>query len=95
MDSSGNLQELKFLPYAEGTFTPNNPTLPVISVGGVISAGAFGGFPTIAPGSWIEIYGTNLASTSRAWTGADFNGVKAPTCFERNQGNHRRPGRRA
>lgn len=77
MDASGNLQELKFLPYAEGTFTPNNANLPVI--GGVISAGAFGGFASIAPGSWIEIYGSNLASTSRAWAGADFTGVKAPT----------------
>jgi uncharacterized protein (TIGR03437 family) len=77
MDASNNLQELKFLPYAEGTFTPNNPNLPVIA--GVISAGAFGAFPTIAPGSWIEIYGTNLASASRAWAGEDFSGVKAPT----------------
>jgi uncharacterized protein (TIGR03437 family) len=77
MDTANLLQELKFLPYAEGTFTPNNPNLPVI--GGVISAGAFGGFSSIAPGSWIEIYGTDLASTSRAWAGEDFNGVKAPT----------------
>lgn len=77
MDAAGSLQELKFLPYAEGTFTPNNANLPVI--GGVISAGAFGGFTSIAPGSWIEVYGLNLASTSRAWAGSDFNGVKGPT----------------
>jgi len=79
MGTDNSLQELKFLPYAEGTFTPNNPNLPVIAVGGVISAGAFGGFTSIAPGSWIEIYGTNLASTSRAWAVADFSGVRAPT----------------
>ena len=79
MDDKGTLQELKFLPYAEWTYIPNNPNLPLIAVGGVISAGAFGAFPTIAPGSWIEIYGTNLAATSRTWAGADFNGVKAPT----------------
>ncbi len=77
MDSSGSLQELKFLPYAEGTFTPNNANLPVIA--GAISAGAFGGFTSIAPGSWIEVYGSNLASTSRAWAGSDFNGAKGPT----------------
>jgi uncharacterized protein (TIGR03437 family) len=77
MDTASTLQELKFLPYAEGTYTPNNPNLPVIA--GVISAGAFGGFTSIAPGSWIEIYGARLASTSRAWAGEDFNGVKAPT----------------
>jgi uncharacterized protein (TIGR03437 family) len=79
MDTANNLQELKFLPYAEGTFTPNTPNLPLIA--GVISAGAFGGFSAIAPGSWIEIYGTNLAATSRAWADADFNGVKAPTAL--------------
>jgi uncharacterized protein (TIGR03437 family) len=36
----------------------------------------------IAPGAWIEIYGSNLAAGSRAWTGADFNGVNAPTSLD-------------
>ena len=53
--------------------------LPVITPGGIVSAGAFGGFTSIAPGSWIEIYGLNLAGNTQNWTGADFvNGV-APT----------------
>jgi len=30
-------------------------------------------------GSWIEIYGSNLASTTLGWSGADFNGIDAPT----------------
>ncbi|MGA2117014.1 MAG: hypothetical protein ABSH56_19925 [Bryobacteraceae bacterium] len=49
------------------------------SVSGIASASAFGDFGVAAPGSWIEIYGSNLASVQRSWTGADFNGVDAPT----------------
>jgi uncharacterized protein (TIGR03437 family) len=53
---------------------------PVIR--GVISASDFGGFTSIAPASWIEIYGTNLATTQRQlWGGADFNGNLAPTAL--------------
>ena len=56
---------------------PSGP--PVITEAGIVSAGAFGGFSSIAPGSWIEIYGTNLASTTMGWSNSDFvNGV-APT----------------
>jgi uncharacterized protein (TIGR03437 family) len=52
---------------------------PSIAAGGVVSASAFGGFTSVAPGSWIEIYGSNLASATRSWAGSDFNGVNAPT----------------
>lgn len=55
---------------------------PTISSGGVISAGAFGGGTTVAPGSWIEIFGTNFASLSRGWGGGDFDNGKAPTILE-------------
>ena len=51
---------------------------PSIKAGGVVSASAFGAFATIAPGSWIEIYGSNLASDSREWAGTDFNGGEGP-----------------
>jgi uncharacterized protein (TIGR03437 family) len=56
---------------------PSGP--PVISPGGIIGAGAFGAFKTIAPGSWIEIYGMDLASTTQGWTGSDFTNGVAPT----------------
>jgi len=52
---------------------------PSIKSGGVVGASAFGQFTSVAPGSWIEIYGTNLASDSRSWSETDFNGVNAPT----------------
>jgi uncharacterized protein (TIGR03437 family) len=56
--------------------------LPSIASGGVVSASAFGGFPSAAPGSWIEIYGSNLASDTRGWTSSDFSGVNAPTSLD-------------
>lgn len=56
--------------------------LPSIKSSGVVSASAFGQFTSIAPGSWIEIYGSTLASTTRSWTGADFSGANAPTSLD-------------
>ena len=44
----------------------------------VISAGSYGGFTSIAPATWIEIYGQNLATTTADWTG-QFDGNNAPT----------------
>lgn len=51
---------------------------PAISEGGVQTAGAFGGFRTAAPGSYLEIYGSNLSEETRSWEGEFANGV-APT----------------
>lgn len=65
--------------------TPTAPPAggaPAIKSGGVVSAGAFGAFSSVAPGSWIEIYGSNLAAGSRGWAGTDFNGVNAPTSLD-------------
>lgn len=55
---------------------------PVINPGGVVSASSFGEFTSAAPGSWIEIYGANLAVDSRPWSSNDFTGVNAPTSLE-------------
>ena len=58
-----------------GSFDPT----PVITPSGVITAGNYGAFPIIAPATWIEIYGVNLATTpSQTWAGPDFNGNQAP-----------------
>jgi uncharacterized protein (TIGR03437 family) len=53
--------------------------LPLPSISGVVSASAFGGFSDVAPGSWVEIYGSNLAPDTQGWTSANFTGNKAPT----------------
>lgn len=55
---------------------------PAISTGGVVSASAFGEFTSISPGSWIEIYGSNLAADTRGWAGSDFSGVNAPVSLD-------------
>lgn len=64
-----------------GTVNGQVDVTPVIrTTRGVISAGAYGAFDAIAPGSWIEIYGTNLGTIrNRLWSGADFTGSQAPT----------------
>lgn len=55
-------------------------SLPQIAA--VVSASAYGQFKSIAPGTWIEIYGSNLASTSRPWASTDFIGINAPTMLD-------------
>jgi uncharacterized protein (TIGR03437 family) len=58
------------------------PGVPAISAGGLQTAGAFGAARAVAPGSWIEIFGSNFSSTSRTWAGGDFVGVNAPTSLD-------------
>jgi uncharacterized protein (TIGR03437 family) len=57
-----------------------SPSVPAIS--NLASAGGFGGFPSIAPGTWIEIFGSNLAADTRQWAASDFNGINAPTSLD-------------
>lgn len=60
-----------------GTFNP----LPQIQAG--ISASSYGGFASIAPATWIEIYGLNLATNTlgQVWAGSNFHGNDAPTAL--------------
>ena len=55
----------------------NTPTLSA-----VVSASAFNQNAGLAPGTWLEIYGQNLSSSTRGWGGSDFNGNKAPTSLD-------------
>ncbi len=63
-------------------YQPAAASLPAIAPGGVVSASAFGGFSSVAPGDFIEIYGSNLATDARSWAGSDFTGVNAPTSLD-------------
>jgi uncharacterized protein (TIGR03437 family) len=69
--------------YLNDTWTYGVSALPPAgpSITGVVSASAFGGFSSVAPGSWVEIYGSNLAASTQGWTGADFTGNNAPTAL--------------
>jgi len=59
-----------------GPVTGSFDLTPVIQT--VISASDYGGFTSIAPATWIEIYGQNLATTTAGW-GGGFQGNNAPT----------------
>jgi uncharacterized protein (TIGR03437 family) len=76
-DNQNSVIRLLTPPAGAGTAGP-----PSVNPGGVVSAAAFGGFTSIAPGSWIEIYGTNLAAVTNTWDGL-FSGGNAPTTVSR------------
>jgi uncharacterized protein (TIGR03437 family) len=62
---------------AIGSCASSSGSPPAIS--GVVSASAFGGFASVAPGSWVEIYGANLGPDTEGWTSAEFTNGLAPT----------------
>jgi uncharacterized protein (TIGR03437 family) len=84
--------ELPLRTYSGGTTSRDNLVVinsitildpkPAIADRGVISAGSFGALTSAAAGSFLEIYGTNLAGTARAWASGDFNGDQAPTSLD-------------
>lgn len=76
----GTLPAISFSLTATSAPNPNRPVLG--AAGSVATAGAYGGGTVLAPGSWIEIYGSNLSATSREWEGTDFNGARAPTSLD-------------
>jgi uncharacterized protein (TIGR03437 family) len=43
---------------------------------------AFDNGPRLSPGAWLQLFGSNLAASSRAWTAADFQGDRAPTTLD-------------
>jgi uncharacterized protein (TIGR03437 family) len=51
---------------------------PSIRLARVAGPVAFGGASATAPGSWIEVFGTNLAPVAKTWSAEDFVGGKAP-----------------
>ncbi len=57
-------------------------TVPTIGAGGVITASGFGAFPAAAQGSFVEIYGSNLAGDTRGWRVSDFVNLIAPTTLD-------------
>ena len=63
------------------TFTITSATVPAISPGGLVVASSFGGLKTIGPGTYIEIYGQNLANTTTGWGQFFVNNI-APTTVQ-------------
>ncbi len=61
------------------SYTINAPT-PAPAITSVNTAG---GGATIAPNTWIEIKGSNLATTTRIWRTSDFINGQLPTTLDR------------
>jgi uncharacterized protein (TIGR03437 family) len=49
------------------TLTVSGPDAPLVTEGGVVPV--YGTTSTIQPGSWISIYGSNLAASTEVWKG--------------------------
>ncbi len=81
---STGLTTASFQLQGNGTMVTAAPAGPAISPNGVVTATAYGAYKDISPGTWIEIYGTNLSATTRSWGGADFTngGQNAPTALD-------------
>ncbi len=75
---------------SQTAYACTNTAPPVIAF--VDSASSYGGYSYFASGSWLEIWGTNLADPADPrltaatnpgqWTANDFNGVNAPTALD-------------
>jgi uncharacterized protein (TIGR03437 family) len=60
---------------------PVNPGVPTVSAGNILSAATFAPGP-VAPNSWMTVYGTNLAPTTRAWKASDFVNGAMPSSLD-------------
>jgi uncharacterized protein (TIGR03437 family) len=83
LDSKGNLYiaDPEYSLIRKLTPTSDVDTPPTVT--SVIGATDCGAFSAMAPGSWIEIYGSKLSSASqRSWALSDFDGNTAPTTLE-------------
>jgi uncharacterized protein (TIGR03437 family) len=67
---------------ANYVLTPQSTTSNPPTIAAVVSASAFNQNAGLASGTWLEIYGTNLSTTTRGWTGSDFKGSNAPTSLD-------------
>jgi uncharacterized protein (TIGR03437 family) len=85
VDSTGNVYFADDENSVIRVLTPVAPLVssaPQINTAGIVSLVAYGGFSSVAPGSWVEIHGSNLAGRTRSWTTADFHGTQAPTSLD-------------
>lgn len=78
---TGTLTAANLIVVNSISVVPTAPA-PTISENGIQTAGAFGAYKVAAPGSFLEIYGSNLSESTRGWTESDFINNNAPTVLE-------------
>jgi uncharacterized protein (TIGR03437 family) len=61
---------------------PATSNTPAIQDGGVTSLSGYQPAAGAAPGTWLQISGSNLATTTRTWQPSDFNGKNAPISLD-------------
>jgi uncharacterized protein (TIGR03437 family) len=74
VDASGKIYVADTQDNVIRMITPTNCSSAFIL--GAITAGDFGAMKTVAPGSWMEVYGCDLTPGAAAW---NFQGSTAPT----------------
>jgi len=92
VNAGSPFDQLPLQNYTGGAFTAANLVMvrsitvlgpaPAIAQNGVMSASSFGGFASAAAGSYVDIFGSNLAGASRGWSPGDFIEGRAPTALE-------------
>ncbi len=55
---------------------------PAVTQAGIVSASAFNPSAGVASGTWLEIFGSDISTTTRGWGGADFKGSNAPNSLD-------------
>lgn len=63
------------------TLTPAKPLAPSVAAGSVVSAASYKA-SNVSPNSWLTIYGSNLASSTRTWRADELATGKLPTVLD-------------
>jgi len=84
--NGGNGGDPNAVYFSAGTGGEKHGLLGSLQAAPVVAAGAVGNAadvsPSIAPNTFISIYGANLAATTRVWATKDFNGNNLPTTLD-------------